>query len=289
MPKSLSTAQPRRALLAAGLALFCGLALLAPAARADSPQVSVISPGGSMQTLALEALAGSEDVVGKPYVLRGGAGETTETVTGFSLAKLIDAAGADPYSFSYLEVQRPGGGAVLLSRQQVLDQGAFAEGPPVAYAASGGTGFLRPSSDAEDANGDDSFLAPQGITLVLRKGTPLRVKAKASTLKTKPGKPVEFSAVVEQAGAGEQLSYSWNFDDGKTAQGESVSHGFSERGSYKVVARRHLARQRSRLLGGGDDPGRRADRRPRPQGRRPQREEERARPRRRGRAHGGDR
>lgn len=224
----------RAAVLAA--LLFSLLAAVGTSpARADTAQVSVVSPGGAEQTLALEALAGGEDVVDRSYVLRGSTGESTQAVTGFSLAKLIDAAGADPFSFSYLEVQRPGGGAVLLSRHQALDDGAFADGPPVVYAASGGTGFLRPGGGSDDLNADDSFLAPQGVTLVLRKGTPLRVKAKASTLRTRPGKPVEFSALVEQAGAGEQLSYSWTFDDGKSAEGETVSHSFAEKGSYKVV------------------------------------------------------
>lgn len=215
--------------------LLLAAAVGATTSRADTAQVSVVSPGGAEQTLALEALAGGEDVVDRTYVLRGSSGESTQTATGFSLAKLIDAAGADPFSFSYLEVQRPGGGTVLLSRHQALDDGAFADGPPVVYAASGGTGFLRPSSGSADLNADDSFLAPQGVALVLRKGTPLRVKAKASTLRTKPGKPIEFSALVEQAGAGEQLTYSWTFDDGKSAEGEKVTHSFAEKGSYKVV------------------------------------------------------
>jgi len=204
-------------------------------AAADAAQVSVVSPGGNEQTLALEALAGSEDVVDRPYVLRGATGESTETLTGFSLAKLIDAAGADPFSFSYLEVQRPGGGAVQLSRHQALDDGAFADGPPVVYATASGTGFLRPSSGAGDLNADDGFSAPQGVTIVLRKGAPLRVKANASTLRTQPGKPVDFSAEVERAGAGESLAYSWNFDDGHSASGADASHSFAERGSYKVV------------------------------------------------------
>ncbi len=232
-PRCLS--QPRRAFAAAGLVFASLLLWAAPSALADTAQVGVVSPGGAEQTLALEALAGSEDVTNRSYAVRGSTGETTETVTGFSLAKLVDAAGADPFSFSYLEVQRPGGGAVLLSRHQALDEGAFADGPPVVYAAPGGTSFLRPSGGSGDLNADDSFLAPQGVTLVLRKGTPLRVKATASTLKTKPGKPVEFSAVVEQAGAGERLSFSWTFDDGKSGSGETVAHEFAEKGSYKVV------------------------------------------------------
>jgi len=229
-----SIPQPGRGLAATGLALLA-LLLCAAGARADAAQVTVVSPGGGEQTLALEALAGSEDVVNRAYVLRSSGGESSATVTGFSLAKLIDAAGADPYGFSYLEVQRPSGGAVLLSRHQALDSSAFAEGPPVIYATPAGTAFLRPSDGAEDLNAEDSFEAPQGMRIVLRKDSPLRVRAEASTLKTKPGKPVDFSAVLERAGAGERVSFSWSFDDGGRASGAEVSHAFKKRGSYDVV------------------------------------------------------
>ncbi|HEX5929676.1 MAG TPA: PKD domain-containing protein [Solirubrobacterales bacterium] len=207
----------------------------AAAASADAAQVTVVSPGGASQTLALDALAGSEDVVGRPYALRSAAGESSQAVTGFSLAAILEAAGADPFAFSYLEVQRPAGGAVLLSRDQALDAGAFADGPPVVYATATGTGFLRPSAGPEDLNATDVFEAPQGVSVVLRKGRPLQVKARASTLRTRPGQPVRFSAVVERAGAGEQLSYSWYFDDGHSAGGPEVSHSFAKQGSYDVV------------------------------------------------------
>lgn len=219
---------------AAALALLVVL-LLAPGARADAAQVTVVSPGGKQQTLALAAMAGGEDVVNSTFVLRSGGGESSQTVTGFSLAALIDAAGADPYSFSFLEVQRPSGGAVQLSRHQALDKGAFAEGPPVVYPTATGTGFLRPSSSGGDLNGDDSFDAPQGITVVLRKGSPLRVKAEASTVKTKPGKKVSFSAVVQQSSAGEELTFSWSFGDGKSARGARATHSFAKPGRYDVV------------------------------------------------------
>jgi hypothetical protein len=222
------------------LTLICGAALLLgaalpPAAAADVAQVRVVSPGGSEQTLSLDALAGSEDVVDRAYGLRSGDGEGTLAVSGFSLARILDAAGADPYGFSYLEVQRPAGGSVLLSRDQALDAGAFADGPPVVYATAAGTGFLRPNAGPEDLNASDSFEAPQGISVVLRKGTHLRVRAAASTRRTRPGQAIEFSAVVAGAGAGEQLAFSWYFDDGGTAAGPEASHGFAKRGSYDVV------------------------------------------------------
>jgi len=222
-------------LAATALALMALASPWAAAASADVAQVTVVSPGGVQQTLSLEALGGGEDVVARPFVLRSPSGESTQTVTGFSLAKVLEAAGADPYSFSYAEVQRPAGGAVRLSRHQALDASAFAEGPPTVYATAGGTGFLRPSAGPEDANAADSFLAPQGVTVSLRKGLPIAVTAKASPLKTKPGKPVSFEAAVSGTGAGEEVSYSWYFDDGGSASGATATHSFRKPGSYDVV------------------------------------------------------
>ncbi len=203
-------------------------------ARADSAQVTVVGTGGEQQVLSLDAL-GLGDVASRAYVLRSSTGEGSLTVSGFSPAAILAFAGADPYGFSYLEVQRPAGGSVLLSRTQALDPGAFPEGPPVIYATDGGTGFLRPSAGSGDLNAADSFEAPQGITLVLRSGSPLQVRAEASTLRTRPGRPVTFSAIVDRAGAGEQLTYSWYFDDGSSSTGARTRHRFSKRGSYDVV------------------------------------------------------
>ncbi len=205
------------------------------AARADAARATVVSPGGSQQTLSLDAMAGGEDVVGRDYLLRSGSGESSQAVTGFSLAALIEAAGADPFGFSYLEVLRPAGGSVLLSRDQALDPGSFDDGPPVVYASPAGTSFLRPSGGSGDLNASDSFEAPQGVTIVLRKGSPLRVTAEASTPRTRPGKTVRFSAAVEGAGAGEDLTYSWYFDDGGSASGAKASHTFTRQGSFDVV------------------------------------------------------
>jgi PKD domain len=222
-------------LIAVGAAVLALASPWAASARADAAQATVVSPGGAQQTLSLEALGGGEDVLGRTFVLRSPSGEATQTVSGFSLARILEAAGADPYSFSYVEVQRPAGGAVRLSRHQALDPGAFAEGPPTIYATPTGTGFLRPSAGPGDANAADSFAAPQGVTITLRRGLPISVTAKASPLKTKPGRPVSFEAVVEGAGAGEEVAYSWYFDDGGSATAATAIHRFDRRGSYDVV------------------------------------------------------
>jgi hypothetical protein len=205
------------------------------AARADSPQVTVVSPGGAAQTLSLAALAGGEDVVERSYAVRSGGAEETRVLSGYSLGAVLDAAGADPFSFSYLEVQRPGGGAVTLSKTQALGSGAFPDGPPLVYPTAGGTGFLRPSAGAGDENAGDAFEAPQGLTIALRKGASLQLRATATPRKVAVGEKVRFAAVVERSGAGEELTYSWYFDDGNSAAGPEATHGFGKPGSYDVV------------------------------------------------------
>jgi PKD repeat protein len=205
------------------------------AARADSPQVTVVSPGGAAQTLSLAALAGGEDVVERSYVVRSGGAEEQRVLSGYSLAAVLDAAGADPFSFSYLEVQRPGGGAVTLSKTQALGDGAFPDGPPLVYPTAAGTGFLRPSAGAGDENGGDAFEAPQGLTIALRKGASLQLRATATPRKVAVGEKVKFAAVVERSGAGEALTYSWYFDDGNSADGPEATHSFAKPGSYDVV------------------------------------------------------
>ncbi len=205
------------------------------AALADSPQVTIVTPGGAQHTLALEALAGSEDVVGRSYTLRSGEGESTQAVTGFSIAALLEAAGVDPYGFSYVEVQRPGGGAVQLSRTQATEPAAFAEGPPVVYSTGAGTGFLRPSAGPEDDNAADSFQSPAGLTIVMRKGASLQVRVEATPRRASVGEKVSFRAVVERSGSGEALSYSWYFDDGNSGAGQTATHSFAKPGSYAVV------------------------------------------------------
>ena len=226
-------------LLTAAVAV-AALALGAPwlgTAGADAAQVTVVKPGGEERDLALEALAGKEDVLNRAYTVRSPAGAATQTVTGFSLAASIVAAGADPLTFTYLEVQRPAGGSVVLSRHQALDEEAFDNGPPVVYATAEGTGFLRPDAGPGDLNGSDSFESPNGLRVVLRKGAQLQVRATATPLRVDPGEKVSFSAVVDGAGSGEEVTFTWNFDDGSrlTDAGDSAVHKFAKPGSYEVV------------------------------------------------------
>jgi hypothetical protein len=232
--------------LAHGLALCalaCGAAAVALIATSSATAqqggggtVTITPLNGGPKTVRLADHAGAEDLRDRGYTVRTGAGETAERVTGFSLRKLLELADVDTFGFGYAEITRPGGGAVLLSRHQVLDEGAFPEGPPPVYPSAGGLAFLRPVSGAGDVNADDSFVASDGqVAIALRDGKLLEVEASASPARTKPGKPVRFAATVARSGSGEQLTYSWFFSDGSSGKGATVTHKFKKPGSYNVV------------------------------------------------------
>ncbi len=228
------------ALVVAATTLGAGVA---PAA-APTPlagQVTFVPPGGGrQQTVALATFAGREDVRARRYAVRdGGGGVATVIVTGISLGALLDTTGIDPYSFTWVEVARPSGGSVLLTREQLLSADAFPDGPPVVYADGGGLHFLRPSGGKGDANAGDGFLVASGtLTVTLHTGQLLGVQASASPARVKPGAPVRFTAALARSGAGDRLGWSWIFGDGTPALrdgGTSVVHRYAAAGTYRAL------------------------------------------------------
>lgn len=164
------------------------------------------------------------------YLIRGAAGEQSQRIKGISLARLIELANADPV-YSAIDVDRIGGGAVRVSKYSILGQGLV----PVVYQDGPNLVFVRPSSSSTDLNAADVISSGSGLDLTQQDLGALDVNAKVSKKKVKAGALVKFTASASGGGAGDQFEFKWNFNDGKTADGDSVSHRFKERGTYKVV------------------------------------------------------
>lgn len=213
----------------AGLSVLAAAVLLALPAAANAADVTVnFARGGGSKTLSLSSLTSNFDVSAQ-FKLVGASGQTTtKQINGISLRALLDSAGADP-TYSAVEIARPGGGKVVVSRVQI-EQGEL---PPVVYEDAGRTTFLRPWSGSGDQNVRDVVSAsPLVISQV--DGLNYGLKAKASTSKTKAGQRVSFSATASGA-AGQKLEYTWVFADGTTATGAAVKHRFKKRGYYRVL------------------------------------------------------
>lgn len=209
-------------------------ALLVVPTAAQALSVRVVDLQGKSATVDLADLQGQEDVNDVDYAIRSASGTSTQTVTGFSLDNVIRASGADPFSYTYLNVSRPGGGSVQLTNGQVRNSGS-PDGPPVVYEAGADVGFIRPSTGDGDRNAADSFKVPGGLVVTLQRGTPIGIEVHASDVKVEVGDVVDFTAAITHPSS-MQPDVSWSFGDGQRAVGvEEISHKFKQGGTYYVV------------------------------------------------------
>lgn len=216
----------QRAGLTAVLAVAATL-MVAPTASAADVTVNFARDGGS-KTVSLGALAPAFDVNGEYRLVSASGQTTTRQINGISLRALLDAVDADP-TFSAVTITRPGGGVVRISRTQIEAGGQV----PVIYAEGGLATFVRPAYATTDRNADDVVSAAT-LTISQVDGTDYNLKAKAAKSTLKVGERVKFTASAVGA-AGQKLVYTWNFNDGTSGRGESVTHQFKKRGYYRVL------------------------------------------------------
>ncbi|MGH2959798.1 MAG: PKD domain-containing protein [Solirubrobacterales bacterium] len=214
------------------IATFVALVVSAGAALpAGAAEIKLVGPrGGETKSISFGSLESQFDVDAN-YVIRNGSGtKITQHVRGISLARLLESVDADPV-YGGVEVVRPSGSPVRLSKLQLL-----ASGPtPVIYASSDQLVFLRPSYGSRDANGVDIISAAGALTLKQVDLGALDVKITPSKRKVKAGELVTFTGSAEGGGAGESYEFEWDFNDGKRAEGASVSHRFKKRGEFTVL------------------------------------------------------
>jgi PKD domain len=211
------------------LPLFLLVLLLAlPAVALADDQLTIEPDGGEPRTLRISQL-GEPDVLARPYTLPDAAAPAP--ITGYSLDRVLDAAGVDPDGVGSLSIQATSG-TVVLTRDEVTDTTTFPEGPPVFYVENDDARFLRPAR----ANGEQAELAAGGPMAVRVAAIgELSVSAKASPRRAKVGQPVRFTAKVTGAQEGERVEISWSFDDGRRRAGGEVTHTFRRPGTYEVT------------------------------------------------------
>jgi PKD repeat protein len=218
----------KRLLIATCVALAVSAGAAAHASAAD---INVVAPrSGDTKTVSFDSLESQFDV-DSDYVIRGASGNTvTKHVKGISIAKLLATTGAEAV-YSGLEIARPGGASIVLSKVQVIAAGAT----PAIYAEGGNLVFIRPSYGASDVNANDIVTVAGALTLKQTDLGALAIGLKASKTKAKVGDRVEFSATATGGGAGRAYTYKWNFNDGTTDTGAVATHKFTKRGTYRVL------------------------------------------------------
>lgn len=150
------------------------------------------------------------------------------TITGVALPATANEGAAVRASAT---VTDPGVGDEQLWQWDWGD-GTTSEGAEATHAyADNGTYFVTVSVDDGDGGNDSST---QSITI--RNVAPVIASTSIPGTAIEGG-AISLSAVATDAGTADVLSYSWDFGDGSTATGASVSHTWADDGTYTVRLR----------------------------------------------------
>ena len=203
----------------AGLVLGASPALAAPGIAFDIDGRSIV--------LTADQLAAGADVAETTYVVDG----TPQPLSGTSLRRALELAGANPDAIS--AVTASADLALLqLTRPDVAAVWPFPEGPALVWVdGEGRTALLRPAS----ANGRAAQVirsAPDTPLKATVDGAELIDVAIIASVET--AKVGERVPLMARSGA-ENATYTWDFGDGTTAQGEKVTHRFTRAGRYRIT------------------------------------------------------
>lgn len=173
------------------------------------------------------------DVTNTDFVLRSPRRVRYIRLTGVRIGSVLRAAGIDPAAVPSLEIVRPDGSILYLTREQVGDDSRAA----IVWVSARRTGLLRPSLGRGDINAGDYFLTSPDTPLrvTVAPGPALRVLIAGPT-RLRPGVRGQFTARVLGSDDGGDVLVRWSFGDGAVATGPQTQHAFRRRGVYSVVA-----------------------------------------------------
>jgi hypothetical protein len=228
MPGRNRTLPARRwALLAAALSIAIAITI-APAALASGPGVTVIGRQLDQPfTLSGDQIAAGADVPSTSYTKRDRLGSATRVqLSGMSIGSVLSRAGIDTSSIRRVAISRTDGSDLVLTRADLSQPSPFKEGPPLITDSGGGTRVFRPVRNARDLNARDDITTFSSGPLLIRvdDATSIPVTASASPTQVRVGRDVKFTAKVQGGPPG--LSYHWDFGDGSTDEGQTVTHSF---------------------------------------------------------------
>lgn len=214
------------------------IGILATPALAKDGQVTVRAAGttNASVTVRLSEL-GDNDINNRTYELRSG----PVTISGHSLLQVMNAADAesqeiDVATIPSITLDRPGGGRITISGDDLRDPAAFPDGPPVFYEDNGATVLVMPGSSVGSTGVRYRFtFAPAGVSV--GSSASYTISLSASKTKVKVGQKVSFAAKVTGQEKGETLTYAWSFGDGKslTTKAGKAGHTFGRKGGYSVI------------------------------------------------------
>lgn len=222
----------RRVVAATALSLAALLCVGTPSALAG-PGI-LLGQGGSGPQFPLTGaeLAAAADTGLTTYTVRERQGEPSSKIElrGLSIAGLLRGVGFTPSQVNFIQIVGDGG-TITLSKSDI-NSPPFPEGPALIQDKGATTTFIRPVRGPGDTSDLVRSVPGQPLEMTVNGGSLLSVKVTASARTAKVGQTITFTAELQEPPPGASFSYVWNFDDGRTATGQTVTHRYDAAGDY---------------------------------------------------------
>jgi hypothetical protein len=223
----------RRVVASFALSLAVLLAGGAASARAG-PGVTIRQGAGSATTsISGGQIAGAANA-GGTYTLRERPGDPGERVSlrGVSIRGLLELAGFNAGAVRFVQVVGADGGVITITGPEINNP-PFPEGPAIVTDEGANTRFVKPARSSGGTS--ESVLSVPGtpLEMTVEGGSLLSIRASASPTTVKTGQTITFRASVRFPPAGASFTYTWDFDDGTSGSGATVTHTYNSSGNLE--------------------------------------------------------
>ena len=223
----------RRAATAAALSLAVLLAGGAASAQAGPGVVLRKDAGSPTKFISGGQIAGASDA-GGTYTLRERPGDPGERVSlrGVSMRGLLSLAGFNPAAVQFVQILGGDGSVITMSGPEI-NSPPFPEGPAIVTDEGSKTRFVKPARSSGGTSENVISAPGTALEMTVEGGSLLSIRATATPATVKTGQTVTFHADVRFAPAGASFTYTWDFQDGSTGSGPTVTHKFQTSGDLE--------------------------------------------------------
>jgi hypothetical protein len=219
----------------ASVALSLAVLLAGGAASAQAGPGVVLRKDANSPTKFISGgqIAGAADA-GGTYTLRERPGDpgTQISLRGLSMRGLLSLAGFNPAAVRFVQILGADGSVITMSGPEI-NSPPFPDGPAIVTDEGAKTRFVKPALSSGGTSENVISAPGTALEMTVEGGSLLSIRASASPTTVKIGQTVTFQASIRFAPAGASFAYTWDFNDGTSASGATVTHQFRVSGTLQ--------------------------------------------------------
>lgn len=159
---------------------------------------------------------------------------TPITLRGLSISGLLSLGGFNPRAVSNVSVVGGDGPLITLTGPEINNP-PFPQGPALVSDSGGTTTFFKPARDGAGQSFLVKSVPGTPLEIQVDGGSLLSVEVTATPSTAKVGETVTLKARIRFAPPGASFTFSWNFDDGESGSGQTVTHAYTYSSDFEPL------------------------------------------------------